>query len=78
MDPSKLSNEKPYFEALLNICERFEDGLDGHIVFVVNEFLEDFLSTESYFIDISYDSGVSTIRSNVIFFYIKLYKICKF
>lgn len=77
MDPSKLSNERPYFEALLNICDRFEDGLEGHLVIVVKEFLEEFLTTENYFQDISYDSGVSTIKSNVenfsnIFFYKKI------
>uniref|UniRef100_A0A914I9B7 Acetyl-CoA carboxylase n=1 Tax=Globodera rostochiensis TaxID=31243 RepID=A0A914I9B7_GLORO len=65
LDPSELGIERQYFEALLKICDRFEDGLEGHVRIVVDEFLEMFLGTEHYFQDVSYDKGVSSIRANV-------------
>uniref|UniRef100_A0A183BK10 Acetyl-CoA carboxylase n=1 Tax=Globodera pallida TaxID=36090 RepID=A0A183BK10_GLOPA len=64
LEPSELGIERQYFEALLKICDRFEDGLEGHVRIVVDEFLEMFLGTENYFQDVSYDKGVSSIRAN--------------
>jgi hypothetical protein len=65
LDPSELGIEKQYFEALLKICERFEGGLEGHTKIVITELLESFLETERYFQEVSYDTGVSAIKSDV-------------
>uniref|UniRef100_A0A915CYB2 CoA carboxyltransferase N-terminal domain-containing protein n=1 Tax=Ditylenchus dipsaci TaxID=166011 RepID=A0A915CYB2_9BILA len=65
LNPSDLGIEKQYFEALLMICERFEGGLEGHMKIVITELLESFLETERYFQDVSYDNGVSAIKSDI-------------
>jgi hypothetical protein len=49
----------------LKIHLRFEGGLQGHIIIIVNEFLEQFLDTEHHFQDVSYDKGVSSIKSGI-------------
>lgn len=68
VDPSEVGIEKQYFEALLRICERFEGGLQGHMKIVFTELLEKFFDTESYFQDVSYDTGVSAVKANVRFY----------
>lgn len=67
VDPSELNIEKQYFEALLRICERFEGGLYGHKKIIFTELLEEFLDTETYFQEVSYDTGVSAIKAHVSF-----------
>lgn len=67
VDPSEIGIEKQYFESLLHICERFEGGLEGHMKILFTELLEEFLETETYFQEVSYDTGVSAIKSQVIF-----------
>jgi hypothetical protein len=65
LSPAELGVEKGNFEELLKICERFEHGLEGHKRLVVIELLEAFLETEIYFQDVSYDKGVSNVKSVV-------------
>lgn len=67
VDPSEVGIEKQYFESLLQICERFEGGLERHMKIFLTELFEEFLETEAYFQDVSYDTGVSSIKSRVIF-----------
>lgn len=67
VNPSEIGIEKQYFESLLQICERFEGGLEGHMKILFTELLEEFLKTETYFQEVSYDTGVSAIKSQVNF-----------
>uniref|UniRef100_A0A914LLT7 biotin carboxylase n=1 Tax=Meloidogyne incognita TaxID=6306 RepID=A0A914LLT7_MELIC len=63
LNPTELGIEKQYFESLIKICERFGDGLLGHLQIVISEFLENFIDIEHHFQDVSYDKGVSSIKS---------------
>ncbi|KAI6229369.1 hypothetical protein M3Y95_00523900 [Aphelenchoides besseyi] len=66
LNPSELGVEKQHYDELLKICEHFEHGLEGHKRLVVIELLEAFLETEIYFQDVSYDKGVSNVKSVVL------------
>lgn len=46
LNPVDANVERQHFDELLKICERFENGLDGHKRLVVIELLEAFLETE--------------------------------
>jgi hypothetical protein len=65
VDPSELGVEKQYFEELLTVCESFERGLRGHMKKIVSQLLNAYLETEGYFQEVSYDKGVSAIKTKV-------------
>ncbi|TMS36122.1 hypothetical protein L596_003371 [Steinernema carpocapsae] len=65
VDPKNIDVEKTYFEALLKICEHFHDGLEGHKKIVVEELLNEFIRTEKFFQDKSYDMGLSELKKEV-------------
>ncbi|KAH7698696.1 carboxyl transferase domain-containing protein, partial [Aphelenchoides avenae] len=66
LNPAEVGVEKQYFEGLLKICERFQDGLEGHKKLVVDDLLTTFLGTERYFQEeVPYDKGVAAMKAQV-------------
>uniref|UniRef100_A0AC35U7F3 Acetyl-CoA carboxylase n=1 Tax=Rhabditophanes sp. KR3021 TaxID=114890 RepID=A0AC35U7F3_9BILA len=65
VDPKNICLEKSYFESLINICENFDGGINGHIKLIVEDLLTKFLNIEQYFQNVSYDMAVLKIKSNI-------------
>uniref|UniRef100_A0A7E4WC75 Acetyl-CoA carboxylase n=2 Tax=Panagrellus redivivus TaxID=6233 RepID=A0A7E4WC75_PANRE len=65
LNPADVGMERSYFESLQTTCDRFSGGLEGHKRIVIRELLEEFLKTEKYFQEVSYDKGVSCISTSI-------------
>ncbi|MFH4976395.1 hypothetical protein AB6A40_003104 [Gnathostoma spinigerum] len=61
LDPQQLSIERLTFAPILAICDRFENGPEGHTALVLKELLTYYLQGESYFQYQQYDKCVTNL-----------------